>query len=130
MHSLCKIGGLMAIKLTDEQWWSVSDYCSQPVNLSTADLERPFLYVRGYGVFCIGMGYHHIMCATIYAWQNGLEFAGDGITELGMSIDDMAEALTKQEGVAWRSNIGKDVIYASKISHAERSFLHNVEYIQ
>lgn len=116
-------------ELSDEQWWVVSDYCSMPVALQSADITKPFIYVRGYGVFYVNMGHHHIMFATIYAWQKGILHAGDGLIELDMSIDEMADALSEQDGVAWRSSVGRDIIYASSLNYAERSYLQTVEYI-
>lgn len=114
-------------KLTNAQWWGISDYASRPVPLREADLTIPFLYVRGYGVFYVRMGCHQIVSAYVFTWINDCEDIIE-LMDLGKipSFDAHAAAateLTKLEGVAWLSNIGKPVIYANKLNHAERSYI-------
>lgn len=118
-------------KFTKEQWWAISEYAgSDLMPLRELDTEEPFLYVRGWGAMYIPSGHHQVVLATLYAFENGLERAGDGILELDMCIGEMAEVMIEKEGVAWLSNVGNPRIQcASKLNYAERTYLKNVLFI-
>lgn len=121
----------MLKEFTKEQWWAICDYVSQPEPLVKADFDYPFLYVRGYGLMYVSSGYHQIAMATIYAFEHGLEAAGDGLFELNMSIEEMAEALLEEyPGVAWMSNVGSRGIEANSLNFAERTYLKEVTYLE
>lgn len=121
----------MLKEFTREQRWEIGKYVGKPEPLAKADLDYPFLYVRGYGVMEVGSGYHQIAMATIYAFEKGLESAGDGLWEIGESIEDMAELLLEEyPGVAWMSNVGSRGIEANSLNHAERTYLKNVNYLE
>ncbi|CAL9982860.1 hypothetical protein VPHD51_0149 [Vibrio phage D51] len=121
----------MLKEFTREQRWVIGEYIGKPEPLSKADLDIAFLYVRGYGAMAVGSGYHQIVMAHIYAFEKGLESAGDGLWEIGKSIEDMAEALLDEyPGVAWMSNVGSRGIEANSLNHAERTYLKEVTYLE
>lgn len=119
------------MKLTDEQWWAISDYASQPIPLRDADLTRPFLYVRGYGVFYIDMGCHQLVSALIYTWMQGkpdiFDLVDEGVLEATSCYEVAATRLTELDGVASLSNVGRDIIYASKLNYAEKTYIKEYE---
>lgn len=42
---------------------------SNPVSLNEADLTRPFVYYRKFGVFYVTQGMHQYAMATLLAWE-------------------------------------------------------------
>lgn len=114
-------------QLTEDQITNLLDYTSIPFPLRELDHECPFLYVRGVGAMYVNSGHHQIALATLYGYSQGLENAGDGLFEIGETIEGMAELMVEQEGIAWRSNVGRDVIYHTGLSHAERTYLPGAE---
>lgn len=116
--------------LTEEQWWAIAEYTSEPEPLVNAELEYPFLYVAGWGVFYPGMGYHQILMANIYAFEKGFQSGRQAREELEMTSEEMAEKLLQEFPVAWRSSVGRPTIFGNKLlNYAERSFLHGVEFV-
>lgn len=109
--------------MTEDQENQILEYATLPVPLSEVDLETPFLYVRGYGVFYPNFGHHHILLATIYGFKMGLESAGDGLIEIGLSIDEMQELMLEEEGIAWLSGVGNNGIECTKLNFAEKTYL-------
>ena len=57
---------------TDEQWWSMCDaHMSLPEPLAKADLTRPFVYARRYGVFYVPSGHHQHAMSILLAFRHG-----------------------------------------------------------
>lgn len=117
-------------KLTEEQETHLLEYGTLPIPLPKAELDEPFLYVRGLGVIYPNHGHHFIIFATLYAFQKGLESAGDGLFELDMEISEMEEAMLKQEGIAWMSGVGDPVVRCTKLNYAEKTFLRGAQEIE
>jgi hypothetical protein len=58
---------------TDPQWWAMCDFhMGLPVPLAEADLTRPFVYERRWGVFYVPMGMHRGAMSLLLAFQHGL----------------------------------------------------------
>lgn len=119
-------------KLTEEQCTEILSYSSLPEPLREIELDIPFLYVRGIGVMYPNFGHHHILLATLFAFQHGLESAGEGIIEpsVNMDINEMQEAMLEQEGIAWLSGVGRPVIFHTGLNHAEKSYLPGAQKIE
>ncbi|CAL9968717.1 hypothetical protein VPHD249_0144 [Vibrio phage D249] len=114
-------------QLTEEQITNLLGYTSVPFPLRELDHEIPFLYVRGIGAMYVNSGHHQIALATLYAYSQGLENAGDGLFEIGESISDMADLMVEECGIAWKSNVGKNVTYHTGLNAAERTYLPGAE---
>lgn len=58
---------------TDEQWWAMCDaHMSLPVPLAKADLTKPFVYERRFGLFYVPFGFHHRAMSLLLAFQYDL----------------------------------------------------------
>lgn len=74
---------------TDEQWWKMCDcHMSDAVELSTADINRPFVYQRDVGLFYVPFGMHHAAMSLLYAFHHGYKDAIDAAEGLGISYID------------------------------------------
>lgn len=117
-------------QLTQEQFWASCDSnMSRPVNLQKADLGKPFVYDREYGLFYVPSGYHASALALIYAWKKGKERA----YELEIkSLSDAADKLMEEyQGVAMRSSVGKTVqaFLPSSLNEEEKDFFGKITYV-
>ncbi|AUR92142.1 hypothetical protein NVP1170O_029 [Vibrio phage 1.170.O._10N.261.52.C3] len=125
------VGYVMSNKLTKEQWWSISDYASKPIPLREANLDEPFLYVRGFGVFYVQMGCHRVVSSYVYSWINGcedvIELLDKGLIGDFEMHEEAANKLSAMGGVAWLSNVGRNVIYANGLNYAERTYIKGFE---
>lgn len=88
---------------------------SMPVALHEADLTRPFVYDRAYGVFFVPGGKHQIAMSLLLAWQHGCESGIDVSNKLGLEFsggtaDRWLEATA---GAAFLSSVGKRIQVAT-----------------
>lgn len=59
-------------EITDEMNWAMVDcYVSDPVPLNEADLSKPFVYDREWGIFYVPSGYHQSVQCMLLAWRKG-----------------------------------------------------------
>jgi len=123
-------------EITDEQWWAFCDqHAAKPIPLAEADLAKPFVYSRKYGVMYVPSGYHQQVMAMLYAWEHGFvkayhmmdSEAHDHLKETSQLADKFLEELP---GTAFRSSVGKCVV-AGKREHLtmiEKRFFGEIKY--
>lgn len=97
---------------SDEQWWKMCDAgMSLPVHISKADLSRPFVYDRSFGVFIVPFGKHQLAMSLLLAWQHGCK-SGMAVGEK-LSIEFSGETadrwLRDTPGAAFLSSVGKRI---------------------
>lgn len=103
-------------ELTQRQWNKFCDFCmSDPVPLAQADLSRPFVYEREYGVFYVPSGYLPSAMSLLLALRHGCE---DGINvaeklKLEYSSGTAAHWLEHTPGAAFKSSVGKRIQVAT-----------------
>lgn len=99
-------------ELSQRQWNQFCDFCmSHPVPLAEADLSKPFVYERRYGVFYVPGGMHQSAMSFLLALQQGCEDGIDAAEKLGLSYSDGTADrwLEHTPGAAFRSSVGKRV---------------------
>lgn len=101
--------------ITDEMFWGMCDcHMSDPVPLGEADLSRPFVYERRWGVFYVPFGYHQSAMGLLLAWQHGCHKVWQVTERLGIAHDGAADYwLQHTPGAAFRSSVGKRVQVAT-----------------
>ena len=101
---------------TDKMFWKMCDCrMGNPVPLEQADLTRPFVYERRWGVFYVPSGYHPISMSLLLAWQNDCDYPADVADKLGLELSDETSDhwLQHTAGAAFRSSVGKKIQVAS-----------------
>lgn len=98
---------------TDEQWYAMCNRnMGLPVPLSEADIDRPFVYDRTWGLFYVPMGYHGQVMALLLAFHHGfvcpIEYAESIGRENHYNItDELADAyLLERPGTVMSSSVG------------------------
>lgn len=107
------------------------DASYNPVRLQDADLSRPFVYDRRYGVFYVGTAKHAFVMATIYAWDRGYTDYFD-MPIVGTVTDIADDYLIKTVGTAFRSSLSTKRIVAGKptnLNDTEIDYFGNIYYI-
>ena len=104
---------------TDEQWWSMCDaHMSLPEPLAIADLSRPFVYDRRYGVFYVPSGHHQHAMSILLAFRHG-HTKGLAVAEhlgLAFSHGTADEWLRTTPGACFLSSVGKNVLAGNRES--------------
>lgn len=103
-------------EFTDVMFWKMCDcHMSDPVPLASADLTRPFVYERRWGVFYVPFGYHPISMSLLLAWQHGCDDAVEVADKLGLQMSDETSDhwLRHTPGAAFRSSVGKKIQVAT-----------------
>lgn len=101
---------------TEQQWWKMCGVgLDLPVSLHQADLARPFVYERRYGVFYVPGGHHPSAMSYLLALQHGCE---DGIEvaaklKLEYSGGTADHWLEHTPGAAFKSSVGKRIQVAT-----------------
>jgi len=121
-------------ELTQHQWNKFCDFCmSEPVPLGQADLTRPFVYERQYGVFYVPGGKHPSVMSFLLALQHGCE---DGIDvaenlKLEYSSGTADYWLENTPGAAFRSSVGKRIQVATGrgLTDQERRLFGDVDCV-
>jgi len=82
-----------------------------PVPLGEADLTRPFVYERRWGVFYVPMGMHPSAMSLLLAFQYGLTKGLKVAERLSLDYsDETADYWLKHTpGAAFRSSVGKRI---------------------
>ena len=92
------------------------DACmSMPVPLEDADLSKPFVHSRRYGVFYVPFGKHQVTMALLYGWENGHNCAPGNLWAIyGVSeYADLADLfLQTVPGAAFRSGVSNSRVTA------------------
>jgi hypothetical protein len=119
---------------SDEQWWSMcSAHMGLPQPLHEADLTKPFVYDRRWGVFFVSSGCHQQAMSVLLAFHNGLVKGIDVADRLGLDFSDgTAEYwLEKTPGAAFKSSVGKKVQAGPRgnLTAIERRWLGEIEHV-
>lgn len=99
-------------KLTQRQWNLYCDFgISTPVPLAQADLTRPFVYERQYGVFYVPGAMHQSAMSLLLALQHGCD---DGIDvskllKLEYSCGTADYWLENTPGAAFKSSVSSRI---------------------
>lgn len=126
--------------IQDELWWAMCDAgMSFPVPLRKADLSRPFLYDRRYGVFYCGFAKHQFAMALLLAWDNGVEdFFDIDHEKLGVSQWESRRPsafadyyLENTKGTCFKSAVGKSIKAGKKgnLNGLEIDYFGMVDYL-
>ena len=111
-------------KITDKHRWKMVDaHMSRPIPLSEADLSKPFVYQRGFGVSYVGFGFHPTAMALLYAFNHGY-FSGVRVCDK-LNLDypyGASDAWLVSPGTAYLSSVGKNIIYNNINVFEERYF--------
>lgn len=102
--------------ISDEMWWAMCDaHMGLPVPLAEADLSRPFVYERRWGVFYVPGGYHPSAMSLLLAFQHGLCCGIDVGEKLKVSCSSGTADywLEHTPGAAFRSSVGRCVSVGS-----------------
>lgn len=101
---------------TEQQWWKMCDAgMSLPIPLHEADLTRPFVYDRAFGVFPVPGGKHQVAMSLLLAWQHGCSCGIDVANKLGLEFSDGTADrwLEATPGAAFLSSVGKRIQIAT-----------------
>lgn len=114
---------------TDKMWNKMVDFnMSLPVPLKKADLHKPFVYDRKFGVFYVPSGYHSMVMSLLLAWQHGFDSPVDVAHKLRLRLsgDTADHWLEHTHGAAFRSSVGKTIQIASfrNLTVMERRYFH------
>lgn len=98
--------------ITNEMWWKMCDFnMSRPIPLAEADLSKPFIYERSWGVSYVPGGYHQGAMSLLLAFQHGLK-NGIAVSEklnLRFSSGTADHWLEHSPGAAFLSSVGKKI---------------------
>ncbi len=113
--------------VTDQQWYKMVDSgMGKPVKLKDADLTKPFVYQRGWGVSYVNPGYHQSAMRLLYTFHLGYTRFSDMIKASDFdTFDEMqqaSDAWALLPGTAWRSSVGMGIEY-NDLSPSEMRFL-------
>lgn len=121
--------------LTQEQFWAACDAnMSDPLTLEQADLSKPFVYDREYGLFYVPCAYHQLALAQLFAWHTGFVKAYDAIDAFKMR--DSSQAADKLfenfPGIAILSSVGVTVHAFNKnsLTQREKDFFGKITYME
>lgn len=118
--------------MPQELWWKMCDYrMSEPVPLEKADLSKPFVYDRAFGVFYVGASHHQSVMALLFAWHRDhedyldLDVSGFGLRE-PCPIDLAERYLTMHVGTCFKSSVSQKVIcgFLKNMNEKERDYFH------
>lgn len=120
---------------TQEQWWQLCNCnCDLPIPLEKADLTKPFVYHRKYGLFYVPSGSHNLTMATFLAFDHGFDKPLEVCTSLGikLGISHCSDYwLEHTQGAAFKSSVSPKV-QAGKRKHLnqkEKDYFGNISYI-
>lgn len=120
--------------LTEDQFWAVcSDNMSDPLSLGKADLSKPFIYERRFGVFYVPPVHHPNGMSLLLAFQHGLH-NGAAVGEklrIQYSAGTADEWLRTTPGACFRSSVGKRVQAGAPdaLTVIERRLFGEIQYI-
>jgi hypothetical protein len=99
-------------EITDQMWWKMCDAnMCRPVPLAEADLTKPFIYERSWGVSYVPGGYHQSAMSLLLAFQHGLRTGIDVSEKLKLRYSDGTADhwLEHSPGAAFLSSVGKKI---------------------
>lgn len=119
---------------TDEQWWSMCDvHLDLPVPLAKADLLRPFIYDRKWGVFYCPPGLHLSGMSLLLAFHMGLNKGVDVAEQLKVeySCGSADYYLERTSGTCFKSSVSRAIKAGRRgsLSPMELRILGAVDYL-
>jgi len=119
---------------TEGQFWKLCDaQMDLPVPLAVADLTKPFVYTRKYGVFYVSSGYHQMAMSLLLAFDHGSLNPIYAAEALGLSFPFKSADhwLRTTPGTAFRSSVGKKGVHAHRgsLTAIERRLLGDICYL-
>lgn len=120
--------------ITDRKWNAMCDaHMEEPIPLEQADLSKPFVYDRKYGVFPVAKGSHQIAMSLLLAWEHDLKNGVQVAEKLNLSYSHGTADyyLKNTEGTAFLSSVGKKVSAGCKsnLTEKEKDYLGRIEYL-
>lgn len=120
--------------LTPQQLQTLKETgASEPEPLHLADLDRPFVYARTFGVFYCVAGRHRDTMSLLFAFAKGYESGIDAAEELGLDFpEETADRwLEEIQGTAFRSSVGCRVQVGKRanLTVIEKRWFGEVEYL-
>ena len=121
-------------QFSDKQWWKMdSANMSYPVPLAKADLSKPFVYDREFGVFYVPCGYHQSAMSLLLAFKHGCKDGVDVAEKLNLEYSSGTADywLENTQGAAFRSSVGEKIQAGKKgnLTVIERRIFGDVQYI-
>ena len=124
----------------------VDCYVSDPVPLDEADLSKPFVYDREWGIFYVPSGYHQSVQCMLLAWKKGYPSITDLLIndpELEAEVKEktyssagkysyLADKFLELQGTAMKSSIGDKLqVYSLKnLSFNEKAKFQHFEIFE
>ncbi|WP_338924516.1 hypothetical protein V0M98_33415 (plasmid) [Pseudomonas silesiensis] len=99
-------------EITREMWWKMCDvHLSRPIPLYEADLSRPFIYERAWGVSYVPCGFHQGAMTLLLAFQHDLKCGIDVANKLNLEFSSGTADhwLEHSPGAAFLSSVGKTI---------------------
>ncbi|WP_077594131.1 hypothetical protein [Polaromonas sp. A23] len=120
--------------LTSQQLETLKEAgASEPKPFHLADLSRPFVYDRAFGVFYCVPGHHRCTMSLLLAYAKGYESGIDAAEDLDLDFpDETADRwLEEVQGTAFRSSVGHRVQVGKRanLTLIEKRWLGEVEYV-
>jgi hypothetical protein len=117
--------------ITETMWWQMcNNNMSQPVMLKNADITKPFVYDRRWGVFYTPFGHHQGAMRLLLTWQQGCRNENEMCERLNIRYDRAADYwLQHTPGSAFLSGApgGKIQVWSFKnLTAGELRLLDNV----
>jgi hypothetical protein len=120
--------------ITNSKWDAMCNAnMEEPIPLEQADLTKPFVYDRRYGVFPVPRGSHQIAMSLLLAWEHGLK---NGVLvaeklKLSYSHGTADHFLKHTEGTAFLSSVGKSICAGSKanLNEKEKDYFGRITYL-
>lgn len=122
-HELIVITKDGLLLVTQEMWWKLCDgNLWEPIKLQDADVSKPFVYDRKFGLFYVSMGYHaHVMrfLLGLHMSMNHKELEQFMIKEIGeysaiyssFCTNEYADYYLKNfSGTAFKSSVGTKIL--------------------
>lgn len=119
--------------IPDEQWWAMCDaQLSEPVALGDADLSKPFIYDRNFGVMYCPFGHHQNAMTLLLAFAHGCTSQVEIGDKLGLEvpIETADKWLETRPGAAYRSAVGAKIRAGRRggLTMIEKRLFGEVEY--
>lgn len=119
---------------TEKQWYGMcSCNMSLPVPLHKANITKPFVYDRKFGLFYVPFGYHQSAMSLLLAWQLGLDKGVQVVTKLKIAFSSETADywLENTPGAAFKSSISYFVQAArpNSLNAIERRIFGEICYI-
>ncbi len=118
--------------IPDKQWWAMCNaQLSEPVALAQADLSKPFVYDRDFGVMYCPFGHHQNAMTLLLAFAHGCADQIEVAEKFGLDAPGTADKwLETRPGAAYRSAVGSKIRAGRRggMTMIEKRIFGEVEY--